>query len=165
MTWRDIDNVVLGGALQGIGGVAGELLSAAGDRALAHGMNHATGLVVGYGTEWHRALLMTSKHRPTKQGSIVGHGQGEARSVQIVYEHGHRTNESEIVATCSSALESGEPVELELWDGSLLEGIVTGIENTGLWLDDEWVEGMEVRGVTVWTMYQGDQSREYEVGR
>ena len=30
---------------------------------------------------------------------------------------------------------------------------------------DEWVDGMEVVGATVWSCYSGDERRDYQVGR
>ena len=152
-TWKDIDNVVLGGALQGIGGVAGELLSAAGDRALAHGMNHATGLVVGYGTEWQRALLMTSKHRPTKRGDIVGAQEHPAN----VFTYG-----DQVTIELRGPAGRGDIV----WEN---EGVVFGMDDDGIELEDgpyiEWDEivRIEAMGGAVWTCYEGDRQAYYEI--
>ncbi len=61
VTLRDIDNVLLGGAVQGIGEVVGGLLGAAGERATTYAVYGVSGAITGYGTEWQRVLTGTTE--------------------------------------------------------------------------------------------------------
>lgn len=157
MNLRDIDNVITGGAICGIGKIAGGLLSAAGERAVAHGMNHATGLLVGYGTEWQKALLITSKHRPTKPGQIVG-GTGMNQHPANVFTVGEEVT-----------------LHLRASDGStdmnwVAEGVLQGFDDDGVELEDhyamfDWSEVVAIESAegAVWSCYSGDDVREYAI--
>lgn len=147
-TFRDIDRVVLGGALYGVSKVVGELAGAAGERALTHGMNHATGLLVGYGTEWQRALLVTSKHRPTRRGDVVGTTEHPANVISV-----------------------GEEVAVFTADDGVAYGVVEACDDDGIQLADDWsvyawseITSIEAQG-EVWTVYEGDTSRQVVVRR
>lgn len=148
MTWRDVDNVLLGGAVQGISGVAGGLAKAGGERAKALAMNHATGALVGYGTEWQRALLLTTNKRPNRQGHVVATTDHPA-----------------------NVIDYGDAVTVELRGYEPFEGVVFGWDDECLELEEhmstypwEEIESIDVEGVTVWSCYSGDERRDYSVG-
>lgn len=141
-------------------------MSAAGDRARTWGMYAATGAMYGFGTEHQRTAAMVSKHRPTTPGQIAG-GTGVDQVRKPADAHmnprARRGYEDELVSMVMAAFDDGEPIELELQDGTVVHGLITDVMNTGLWLDDEWVEGMEVVSARTWSMYQGDERRDYEI--
>lgn len=149
VTLRGIDNVLLGGALYGVSKVVGELAGAAGERALTHGMNHATGLLVGYGTDWQRALLVTSKHRPTRRGDVVGTTDHPANVIIV-----------------------GEELAVYTRDDGFAYGIVEACNDEGIQLSDDWnalewddIVRIEAMGGKVWSCYDGDQRWDYEISQ
>lgn len=157
VTFQHIDQFLFGGAFTGMAGIGKNLAAAAGERIVAHGMNHATGALVGYGTEWQRALLITSKHRPSKPGQVVG-GTGREHPANVI--------------------EYGQAVTVELRTPAgrddvswYADGVVFGWDDDGIELEDgpyiEWDEvvRLEAGGVTVWQCYSGDEVRDHVVNR
>lgn len=155
VTLRDIDNVLLGGAVQGIGEVVGGLLGAAGERATTYAVYGVSGAITGYGTEWQRVVAMNSKYRPTTKGQVVGGAVDHPANV-ITYGD-----------AVTVTLRGTNPQVVNAIDGE-----VFGWDDDGLELEDgagyfAWdeMETLEVNGATVWSCYSGDERRDYQVGR
>lgn len=148
VTFKHVDDFFFGGALLGTSKVARDLATAGKDRLVTHSMNHATGLLVGYGTEWQRALLVTSKHRPTRRGDVVGTTEHPANVISV-----------------------GEEVAVFTADDGVAYGVVEACDDDGIQLTDDWsvyawseITSIEAQG-EVWTVYEGDTSRQVVVRR
>jgi len=148
VTWRHVDDFLFGGAFTGTSKVAKDLAGAASDRLITHGMDYATGALVGRGTEWQRALLVTSKHRPTRRGDVVGTTEHPA-----------------------NVISAGEEVAVFTADDGVAYGVVEACDDDGIQLTDDWsvyawseITSIEAQG-EVWTVYEGDTSRQVVVRR